>query len=370
MALFSKVSKMNVDEHAVSKAIIDFRVIEKESAEAFFLKSKHKQQAEVAMEQERQAQSIVDFERELARATELNAFRYSLLCVATEESRLKSVRVVAEAMVVKKEYLLSECKKKKVPDYVNKMLSRQIDSEIQREEAELNAAYGFISCDILNTQRHAASITEGIVPGTTLAKMNLSFFYNKGLYLYRESMGAEIARVQYKAFIIDDNFYSFEGHRLIQLEASFDSLVTVQEDITSITAETIREVSTYCTKELNFIEQNMGQMLKHKHHNQEILSLSIQQKLTAHDSIVLDNNMSYKEDREALQSSSALLSFDQRAAAAISHCTLEFCDAMFEEWQLFLRRQAGLEKKEDVMSLKRNEKQQELESLEIALSNP
>ena len=380
MALFSKVSKMNVDEHAVAKVIFDFRTVEKDKSEALANQMRNKQQDEILNEKDRQAQSILDYERELASATEINAFRHVSLCVSSDESRLKSLRVVGEAMLVKKEYLLAECAKKQVPEYIKTMLAHQIDSEIQREECELNAAYGFISCDILNTQRHAASITEGIVPGTTLAKSNLTYSYNKGVYLYHESMGAEIARVFNKALLIDDSFREYEGNRLIQLEASFESLSAIENDISETTADTMRDVMAYCRQELKSLEKNMSLMLKQKQNNQEIMHLSIQCKQSEYEGVQMDMAMSYKEDRDDLQSqltkanesavliSGALLNFDQRAAAATSLAYSDFCEHMFDEFQEFLRRQAGLEKKEDILSLKRNEKQQELESLEIVLS--
>lgn len=124
-------------------------------------------------------------------------------------------------------------------------------------------------------------------------------------------------------------------------------------------------MTVYCQKELGNILKNMGSMLKHKENNQDLLHVNIQSKVAEYESAKLEMDITYKEDREILQSSSALLSCDQRAAAAVAHCTSEFCSHMFDEFQLFLRRQAGLEKKEDVLSLKRNEKQQELEVIHV-----
>ena len=381
MALFSKISKMNLDENAVSKAIVDFRTIEKEKADSLFSSIRHKHQDAVVRERQRQDQCVLDYEHELACATEVNAFRHALLCLNTDESRLKSLRVIRDAMCSKKDYLMSECAKKKCPKYVELFLSQQIDFEIQREECELNATYGFIACDILNTQLHTSHISEGLVPDTELASVNLACTYNKAVCLFRESMGAEIARVSCKSQTIGDNFRNFEGERHIYMEAPIDELKLAEDDISSLTSNTMQEVKLFCEKELHSIEGSMMVMLKSKQKNQEVMQLNIKNKLFEQESLQADLELTYKEDRMAILNrmgergesssnlvASSLLSFDQKAAATFAHSTSEFSDHMYNELQVYLRQQAGIERKEDVLNLKRNEKQQELESLEMTLS--
>jgi hypothetical protein len=367
MKLFSDLNKIGASESEVARFIQDQH--ENEEIDNTLLKKRltaTNQQA-IAKEKERQATCVVDYEKELARATELNAYREVEFSLDIDESRDAALHEVMSAMLSKKEFVLSKYRSKKLPQYVVETAAAQIDAEIQREECELNAAYISMSTSLCLSQQHASSMVEGLLPDTSIACTRLEMSFMTELNSTRESFGSEIVRKQSKKRVLAHAVRDAEANRLTLLGRPAEELQNLDERLNASLDLEMKNMMDMVASDWRRIEAQLKDNLKDKQGVQleygkatQVLSTNF---LTQLD--LLKRSFAEEKQRELKSDSEAgVLRLEQRTVARIAEAYVSYHNSLCEEFRKAVSHQNAIDTIEDDARDLRNRKQQENEAYE------
>ena len=367
MKLFSDLSKLGTNEIEVSKFIREQRDSDKLTISYLQKQVTLEGQKAVALEKERHADAVVDHEKELAYAIEMNTFRQYEFQIEADLSRRRALTEVTDALAAKRGFLVSRLREKNLPHYILEEASMQVDAEIQRERCELDAAYFSIISSLMMMQMHASAMVEGKCSDIKYSKAWTESSYRKEMTAYWESFGNEVERRKHKAKVQAHSYAETEAERLMLLGRSAAELEAIHDSIHNELEAALITISDDVHREWQRMEAQQN-----GNHDDVI---QIQED---YDAVVKSIHDNRERDRQQLMSSLAsgkqtlpadeFVSLEGTTAAGIVENYRTFCLELCEAFKSCQTRQLCLEQAEDSLRDLRNKKQQEVEALEDSFS--
>jgi hypothetical protein len=363
MKLFSDLNKLGTTEVEVTKFIRDQRESDALSASYLQKQASIQGQKVIALAKERHESAVIDHEKELAYATEMNCYRQFEFAIEADLSRSRALTEVKTALAAKRGYLITVLRDKNLPEYIMSEASLQVDAEIQREECELDAAYFSMLSSLTMSQMHAAAMVEAQRPDFDLVTAWIESSFTKEVTSYRESFGNEIERKMHKTKVQAHALAESEAERLMLLGRSSSDLDTIHATILDELESTLATIVEDVTRDWRRMEQN--QMEQHKDKIQIQQDYEAKVKAISQDYENARNTMLQTlNDGKQTMNTKDFENLEVTTAAAIATIYRRMCTDLWEAFKVVQTQQLCFEQSEDNLRDLRNKKQQESEAVE------
>jgi hypothetical protein len=314
-------------------------------------------------EKDRQNDTALDFEKEKLSAAFRRARRDAEMRLRVASAQ-RAVAAEVHAALMEKGSVLRDLLEQHDPaegapvsDQTKKLTIQQIDSEMQREELELRAAFTALSSSFTVAGRYVGEMLDGAEPSNAYAVAAFTDAHARAAALSHAALREDHLRRRLKKTIQANNQRDTEERRLMLLGRPPEDLAKIYRDIDGRLERELTELDATVAEERASVDALLAAQRDEKHAVQSTYRDEVEKLRRAHVADTHALREKYAADLAAVPSGGAKEGSDDAAAqrvevaagyaAAVSAARLRHEEQLFEAFKRQMTTEALVEKAED-----------------------